>query len=98
LGEASTHVMPLWVWRLGDAALIAAPNELYSSFQETLRAKFPDTPLIIMGVTNGMLGYPAPRETYGKGIYREWQSPYVSGCLEKATEEAEKGVEELFSA
>lgn len=96
LGEGDTHAMPLWFWRLGDAAVIAVPNEIYSSFQENLRAKFPETPLIIMGVTNGTLGYLPPRELYGKGIYQEWQSPYAAGCLEKLTEEAEKGVEDLF--
>lgn len=96
LGESRAHEMPLYLWRLGDAALVAAPNELYSSFQESLRAKFPDTPLMVMGVTNGTLGYLAPRDTYGKGIYQEWQSPYAAGCLEKAVEEAEKGVEGLF--
>lgn len=96
LGESRVHEMPLYMWRLGDAGLVAAPNELYSSFQESLRAKFTDMPLIVMGVTNGTLGYLAPRDTYGKGIYQEWQSPYAAGCLEKAVEEAEKGVEGLF--
>jgi hypothetical protein len=97
LGEDTVHRMPMWFWRMGDAALVAAPNELYSSFQETLRAKFPDTPLFVLGVTNGTLGYLAPRETYGKGLYQEWQSPYAAGCLETATAEAEKGVEDLFT-
>jgi hypothetical protein len=52
--------------------------------------------LFVLGVTNGMVGYLPPRETYGKGLYQEWQSPYAAGCLEKAMEEAEKGVEELL--
>lgn len=97
LGESNVHAMPMWFWRLGDAALIAAPNEFYQSFQEALRAKFPDTPLFVLGVTNGTLGYLSPRETYGKGLYQEWQSPYAAGCLEQAIEEAEKGVEDLFN-
>lgn len=96
LGGDTVHRMPMWFWRLGEAALVAAPNEFYSSFQETLRAKFPDTPLFVSCVTNGTLGYLSPRETYGKGLYQEWQSPYAPGCLEQATAEAEKGVEDLF--
>jgi hypothetical protein len=96
LGEGPAHHMPMWFWRLGDAALVAVPNELYSSFQETLRSKFRDTPLFVLGVTNGTMGYLPPSGIYGKGIYQEWQSPYAPGCLEKATDEAEKGVEELF--
>lgn len=97
MGQDKDYKMPMWLWRLGDAAVVAVPNELYASFQETLRAKFPDTPLLVLGVTNGALGYLAPQETYGKGLYQEWQSPFAAGCLEKTTEEAEKGVEGLFS-
>ncbi len=90
------HRMPLYLWRLGAAALVAAPNELYSSFQVNLRAEFPGLALLVLGVTNGTLGYLPPRDTYGKGIYQEWQSPYAPGCLEKTTAEAIAGVRELF--
>ncbi len=96
MGEGSTYKMPMWFWRLGDAALVAVPNELYASFQETLRAKFADTPIIVACVTNGTLGYLSPAETYGKGLYQEWQSPFAAGCLEKTTEAAEQGLEGLF--
>ncbi len=78
------------------AALVAAPNELYSSFQVNLRAEFPGLALLVLGVTNGTLGYLPPRDTYGKGIYQEWQSPYAPGCLEKTTAAAIAGVRELF--
>ena len=38
LGDGPSHRMPLWTWRLGEALLVAVPNELYSVFQIELRA------------------------------------------------------------
>ena len=82
LGEGADHAMPLWTWRLGQAALVAVPNEPYSIFQTTLRESFAGTPLVVMGVTNGTLGYLCPADRYGQGLYQEIQSPYAPGCLE----------------
>jgi len=55
LGSDPIHHMPLWVWRLGQAALVAIPNEAYSTLQTTLRQQFADVPLFVLGVTNGTL-------------------------------------------
>jgi hypothetical protein len=97
LGESDTHVMPLWTWRLGQAALVAVPNEPYSQFQVSLRRRFQGVPLFVLGVTNGTFGYLAPRESYGKGIYQEQQSPYAPGCLEQTIVEAGDAVAALFA-
>lgn len=86
LGDSPVHRMPLWVWRLGDALLVAVPNECYSAFQVDLRRRFSGTPLLVLNMTNGTLGYLPPRETYGSGRYQEQQSPYAPGCLEQLTE------------
>jgi hypothetical protein len=51
-----------------------------------------------MGTTNWTLGYLPPRETYGKGIYQEIQSPFAAGCLEKTMDAIERGVQKLFAA
>jgi hypothetical protein len=96
LGESDTHVMPLWTWRLGQAALVAVPNEPYTQFQVSLRQRFSSVPLFVLGVTNGTLGYLPPRESYGKGIYQEQQSPYAPGCLEQTIAEAGDAIEALF--
>jgi hypothetical protein len=96
LGEdGKTHAMPFWVWRLGQAALVAVPNELYSVFQVELRRRFPETPLVVACITNGTLGYLAPRETYGSGLYQEQQSPYNPGCLEQTIEAVSDAVHEI---
>jgi hypothetical protein len=88
LGDGTAHRMPIWAWRLGEALLVAVPNEPYSSFQVELRRRFAGTPLLVLMTTNGGVGYLPPSETYGSGRYQEQQSPYASGCLEAATEAA----------
>ena len=96
LGPDPEHHMGLRVWRLGPAGLVATQNEPYSDLQVTLRQRFPDMPLFVLGVTNGAVGYMPPAETYGQGRYQEWQSPYKPGCLEQVTESASEALRELF--
>ena len=88
LGDGPMHRMPLWTWRLGEALLVALPNEAYSAFQVELRRRFAGTPVLVVTTTNGGVGYLCPRETYGSGLYQEQQSPYAPGCLEDAIEAA----------
>jgi Neutral/alkaline non-lysosomal ceramidase, N-terminal len=95
LGDSPVHEMPLWLWRLGDALLVALPNEAYSPFQVELRRRFAGTPVLVLTVTNGTLGYLPPRESYGSGRYQEQQSPYAPGCLEQTIEAAATALEEL---
>ncbi len=96
LGPDAEHHMGLRVWRLGPAGLVATQNEPYSVLQETLREQFPEIPLFVLGITNGTVGYMPPQETYGQGRYLEQQSPYLPGCLERVTEGAARGLQELF--
>jgi hypothetical protein len=95
LGEGPVHRMPLWAWRLGEALLVALPNENYSVFQVELRRRFGGTALLVLMTTNGGVGYLPPRETYGTGRYQEQQSPYAPGCLEQAIEAAAEVLEPL---
>jgi hypothetical protein len=95
LGDGPVHEMPLWLWRLGDALLVALPNEAYSVLQVELRRRFAGTPLLVLTTTNGTLGYLTPRETYGSGRYQEQQSPFAPGCLEQTIEAAAAALEEL---
>jgi hypothetical protein len=88
LGDGPVHRMPLWAWRLGEALLVAVPDELYSAFQLELRRRFEGVPVFVLTTTNGGVGYLCPRETYGSGRYQEQQSPYAPGCLEDAIEAA----------
>jgi hypothetical protein len=96
LGTGPVHDSSVWVWRLGNVALVALWQEAYSSFQIELRRRFPNIPVIVAGVSNGSIGYIAPRETYGQGRYQEQQSPYEAGAMEQALEEAAQAIAALF--
>ena len=87
--------MPLWIWRLGGALLVAVPNEPYSVFQVELRRRFEGTPLLVLETTNRAMGYLSPEETYGTGRYQEQQSPFAPGCLEQTMEVAASTLAEL---
>jgi len=95
LGDGPVYAMPVWTWRLGDALLVAIPNEPYSVLQVELRERFAGTPLLVLGVTNRTMGYLSPAETYGTGLYQEQQSPFAPGCLEQTIEAAATALEEL---
>lgn len=83
VGEGVASDMTLWSWRLGDALAIAIPAEAYSILQTSLRNAFPDTPLLVLGVTNGSAGYLPPHDRYGdETLYQVWQTPYAAGALE----------------
>lgn len=82
MGDGATYDLRLWCWRLGDALVVAVPEEPYSILQTTLRDAFPEHPVIVLSVTNGGLGYLPPRERYSDHLYQVWQSPYAAGCLE----------------
>ncbi len=92
LGAGPTHRMPLWTWRLGEALLVALPNEAYSRFQTELRQRFAGTPLLVLTTTNGGVGYLCPRELYDSGLYQEQQSPYAPGCLEQAIDASHRAL------
>jgi hypothetical protein len=95
LGDGSVHAMPIWTWRLGEAMLVAIPNEPYSVLQVELRRRLAGTPVFVLGVTNRTMGYLCPVETYGTGLYQEQQSPFAAGCLEQTIEAAAQALEEL---
>jgi hypothetical protein len=95
LGEGPVFEMPLWIWRLGGALLVAVPNEPYSVFQVELRRRLPGTPLLVLGTTNRTMGYLSPAETYGTGLYQEQQSPFAPGCLEQTIDVAVGALEKL---
>jgi hypothetical protein len=95
LGDGPVYEMPVWAWRLGGALLVAIPNEPYSVLQSELRRRFAGTPVLVLGVTNGTMGYLPPEETYGRGLYQEQQSPFAPGCLEQTIEVAARALDEL---
>lgn len=98
MGDGDTYDLRLWFWRLGDAVVVAIPEEPYSILQTTLRADFPDHPVVVLGVTNGGLGYLPPQDRYDQHLYQVWQSPYAAGCLEAVIAAAHRGIADLLGS
>ena len=78
------------------ATLVAVPNEPYAQLQTSLRQRFGGVPMFVLGATNGALGCPTPRDSYGQAIFQEQQSPYAPGGLEQTIAEAGDALEALF--
>lgn len=88
VGNGTDAAMPLWVWRLGEAIIVAQPNEAYSQFQQELRRQFAPRPIIVLNVTNGYAGYLPPSTMYERNQYSVWQTPFAAGSLERLTDHA----------
>lgn len=84
------------VRRMGDAFWVSVGGEPYNVIQTTLRARFPDHP-IVMTVLAGSLAvaYLLPQDRYGLGLYQEEPSCLAPGCLEQVTEAVGDYIEEL---
>ena len=96
LGEGNTARMPCWAWRIGDALLIAQPNEAYSHLQTTLRHRFAQRPVAVLNVANGpYCGYLPPEGIYDQDLYQVWQSPFAAGCLEITAEACSQALKTL---
>jgi hypothetical protein len=85
IGDGTSAMLPVWLWNVGDAIIVAHREEAYSDFQLELRARFPNKAIIVMNLTNGSCGYLTPQKLYDLDIYQVWQSPYERGCLERLT-------------
>lgn len=76
--------------RTGDACWVLVAGEHYSYLQTTLRARFPERPIVVCTITDGWQpGYLPTADTYGKGIYQEQIAMVEPGALERVVEEIE---------
>ncbi len=83
LGDGKSYPLPIWLWRIGDAVLVANMCEAYSSIQQHLREQFPDSPLLYLNLANGSVGYLPPQNRYDEDVYQSWQTPFDKGSLER---------------
>lgn len=97
IGDQQTAEIPVWIWKMGNAILVAQANEAYSVYQMEIRKAFPNHCIAFVNIANGYVGYLAPKELYGKDIYAIWQSPYEQGSLEILIEETQKAIIKLLT-
>lgn len=96
IGDKSHATIPVWIWRLGDAVLVAQPNEAYSQYQENIRSAFPGIAVVFINIANGYIGYLPPKHLYDKNIYAVWQTPFAEGSLEILIETTRKEIEKIL--
>jgi Neutral/alkaline non-lysosomal ceramidase, N-terminal len=85
---ADPAILELDAWGLGDLAMVAVPGELVSSFASQIRFAAP-TSTLILGYTNGYVGYLADRTAHVQRTYEALASPFgpeagervVEGCI-----------------
>jgi hypothetical protein len=86
VGDGTSAPIPVWCWRVGEALLVAQPNEPYSLFQIKVRQHHAPRCVIVLNVTIGYAGYLPPRSHYERHQYSVWQTPFAEGRLEKLTD------------
>jgi hypothetical protein len=86
LADGTTALLPVWIWKLGDAFIVAQPNEAYSYFQKRIRESFPDKKIVCINIANGYIGYLPTSDFYDKDIYACNISSFAKGSLEILTD------------
>ena len=72
-------------------------GELYSIFQQTLRERFSEIPIIVSTIASHWgASYLPPKEIYGTGIYEESIAIVAEGSLEKVIEDITNTIEDLL--
>lgn len=86
---------PIQLVRLGNLVFVGVPVELFNDYGFLIKekSKFPNT--IIVGYTNGMLGYVYTPQSYEVGDYEAWSSPFHINTGEKLVEKVINLMEEL---
>ena len=99
LPPGESYPYPVIAWRIGNAVWLALDGEHYNILQRTLRARFPNVPLIIGTIANGSTVWYLPEATsYGLGLYEEEVSVLAQGCLETVIEAATNAIQKLIEA
>lgn len=92
-----TVLHPVWVWRLGEAVIVAHPGEAYSTLQTQLRSRFPRHSIIVTNLTNGPgFVYLPTQHAYNVGAYQAWQTPLAPGSLERLIENATEMITQIL--
>jgi hypothetical protein len=97
IGDESVGTLPVTVWRVGEAFLVATSGEPYSRFQIALRARFPHIAVAVMNLTNGATSYLPEASAYQLDVYPVRVTEYAAGCLEQTIEQASAIMQRLVS-
>ena len=82
-----TVLHPIWIWRLGDAIVIAHCGEAYLEMARDLRRRNPHLMLLFLDMTNGPgYIYVPTKVAYEQNTYQSQQSLLAAGGFEEMLE------------
>ena len=82
-----TVLHPIWIWRLGDAVVVAHCGEAYLEMAQELRRRNPEMMLLFLDMTNGPgYIYVPTKSAYEQNTYQSQQSLLAPGGLEEMLE------------
>ena len=98
LPSENTFPLEVIIIRLGGSIWLIMQGELYSTFQETLRNRFSEVPIIVSTIASHWgASYLPPKEIYGTGIYQDTIAIVEKGSLEYLINEISLVIKELLS-
>lgn len=71
--------VPIQALRIGNAALVGIPGEVYTLIGETIRARSPFKDTWVVGYTNGSVGYLTDPRDYPEETYGAVMTPKILG-------------------
>ncbi|HVW69105.1 MAG TPA: hypothetical protein VHB68_09015 [Steroidobacteraceae bacterium] len=95
LGSDVTGPLPVTVWQVGNAFLVATTGEPYSRFQIELRKRFARAAVAVLNLTNGATNYLPEASAYERDNYPARVTEYAAGCLEQSIERTASIIEQL---
>lgn len=91
-----TVLHPIWIWRLGDAVVVAHCGEAYFEMAQELRRRNPNLMLLFLDMTNGPgYIYVPTRIAYEQNTYQSQQSLLAPGGFESMVEVIEQELQNL---
>lgn len=81
------------LWQLGQAAVALVGGEPYSLLQRRVRARLPQTPVLVVELCNHSHSYILPEDQYGKGLYQDDCATLAPGSLEQIADAVGDGLE-----
>jgi hypothetical protein len=83
-------------FRLGDAAFVAIPGEVFVEIGLAIKRQLPHLTFVV-GIANGYIGYVPTREAYATGGYEVVSSKCQPGAADVLIEKVVRLSEQLFS-
>ncbi len=94
---APTYPFTFTVRQFGDAYWVSVGAEPYNALQTTLRAAFPDHPIVVTVLAGELaVAYMLRADRYGQGLYQEEPSILAAGCLEELTQAIIDSIKEFM--